>query len=275
MFGLTACTEQDVPDPEADLSEEAAQAATEAEVEASIEDVSEVTFEAMDLTDPASMRRDFPAEDRMITDCATITHDTATKTITIDFGEPADSCRNRRGQLVSGKVIINYTRRLYVPGATLTVTLEDYYVDGKHIEGTKTITNVSESIRDNISLNTTLTGGKVTWPDGSFATREFDRTRTWVRARHPINDEFHIEGSMNGTNREGQSYSMTILSKLIFKRKCRRQGVRIPVQGMKLIQRDGHSDLYVDYGDGQCDYLITLTRDGESRVIDVRDYRPQ
>ncbi len=275
LMVLTGCQQDEIPETtNNDITEAIAQAGAEAEMEAAIEDVSEITFEAMDITDPVAERRLFDHRDRMLPDCATVTHDTASKTITIDFGVPADSCRNRRGQLVSGQVVISYTRRLYIPGASLSVNLIAFYLDGKHVEGTKTITNTSAGFGDNISLNTTLVGGKVTFPDGTFATREFDRTRTWVRARNPINDEFHIEGSFTGTNREGKTYTMTIVSTLIIKRKCRLIGVRIPVQGMKLIERTDKPDVYIDYGDGRCDYLITVTRNGESRVIDVRDHRP-
>lgn len=273
LLSLTACSEEEIPATSNDLTQEVAQAAAEAEFEAAQEDVTEITFEVMDLTDPVNERRHFPREDRLITECATISHDSAAKTIVVDFGLPEDSCRNRRGQLVSGKVIIQYTRRLYIPGASLTVSLQDYVVEGRGVEGTRTITNVSDGFRDHISLNTTLTDGKVTFLDGTFATKSYDRTRTWIRTANPLNDRFLIEGSMMGTNREGESRRMSTLAPLVYKRRCRQQGIRIPVQGLKRIQRDGKPDILVDYGDGECDFLITVTRDGRSRVIDVREHR--
>ena len=244
---------------------------TESDVENDYEEVATMSIEAVEMNDVSSFGRDFSGMQNHIlthSGCPTITRDTVNKQLTIDFGT---SCVGPDGKTRSGKIIISYTRRLYHPGASLKVELENYVVDGKQIEGTKTITNVSTSYRDDISLKTTLRDGKIIWPDSSFATRQYTRTRTWIRAAHPVNDEFHVEGMIQGTRRNGDSYSANIVSTIIYKRKCRMQGIHIPVQGLKLIKRTGHPDLLIDFGDGDCDHLITITRNGNSRVVDVRN----
>lgn len=262
LISLTACQKEEVANEISE--EESALAVMEAEAEDSYEMVDEYSMEAVEITDFTSMGRVFA--EKTIPACATVTHDSTTKTITIDFGT---GCTGPDGKTRYGKIIVTYTKRLYIPGAKLKIELENYAVDSLQIEGTKTIENVSASFVSNISLTTTLKDGKITWPDNTTATREFTRTRTWVREPNPINDEFHVEGMIHGTRTTGESYSANIVSPLIFKRKCRIQGINIPVQGIKLIKRTGKPDLTVDFGDGTCDHLVTLTKNGNSKVVDL------
>ena len=264
LFSLTACTDQDAPlalieanDVEAVADEETASAA--------FDDLDLIGIEAMETADQLDGGRAME-NDSMVIRCAVRTHDKENKTITIDFG---DGCLGPDGHFRSGKIIIMYTQRMWIPGAILTFTLENYTVDRKAIEGTKTITNVSATITDHLSFNKVLEGGKITWPDGTMATREVDKTFTWVRENNPVFDQLEVEGVASGINRRGVAYNITILSKIIWKRSCRVRGVCIPVQGLKLIEREGHEDLYVDFGDGDCDKTVTLTKSGESRVVEV------
>jgi hypothetical protein len=81
-------------------------------------------------------------------------------------------------------------------------------------------------------------------------------------------DEVHVQGEASGMNRRGVSYKVTIISTIIWKRACRLRGVCVPVQGLKLIERRDHPDVLVDFGDGECDSLVTITKNGESRVIE-------
>jgi hypothetical protein len=202
--------------------------------------------------------------DRM-TRCATVTHDKEAMTITIDFG---DGCEGPDGKVRSGIIFITYTGRLFIPGSVWTITSRGYTVNRKLIEGTKTITNVSANINDPVSFHKLLEGGKVTWPDGTYATREVDKTFTWIRADNPLGDEIHVEGEASGTNRRGVAYKVTIVSKIVWKRSCRLRGVCVPVQGLKVIERREHPDVLVDFGDGECDALVTITKNGESKIVE-------
>ncbi|MEM8892347.1 MAG: hypothetical protein AAGD28_30490, partial [Bacteroidota bacterium] len=66
-------------------------------------------------------------------------------------------------------------------------------------------------------------------------------------------------------------YEGDITSTLIYKRKCKRVGVFIAVEGTRLIKRSGKPDLTIDYGDGTCDHMVTLSANGQSRTVDVRN----
>lgn len=260
---LTACDSNDDP-ISTDIS--SAISTDEEVVDGYFEDTDDVVFEANDKIE-ATNGRSAMDDGESLTRCAEITHDTENKTITIDFG---DGCEGPGGKIRSGKVIITYTDRKYVPGAVWVYTLENYTVNGIALEGTKTLTNVSASEDDYLSFNKVLEGGKATWPDGTFATREVNKTFTWIRERFPINDEFHVEGEASGVTKDGVSYQVDILSTLIYKRKCRRAGVHIAVQGLKSVVK-GDEEVLIDFGDGECDNLVTVTKNGESEVVDLTD----
>ncbi|MEM7369211.1 MAG: hypothetical protein AAF587_11475 [Bacteroidota bacterium] len=267
LIGLTSCQQGEDDPTMAEVDAELV--VLEADIEATYEEVDAYSFEAMDLTDlSAEARRFVNPSDQMISSCVIVTHDSVNKVVTVDFGT---GCIGADGKERKGQIIITYTQRLYRPGAQLSIALQNYSVDGVQVEGTKTITNVSPTFQANISLNTTLVGGKITWLNGDVATRQFTRTRTWVRAANPILDEFHVEGAVQGSRRNGNAYQINIVSTLIYKRSCRLQGVRIPVQGLKAIQRSNRPNVLVDVGDGDCDHLITITVNGSSHVVDVRD----
>ena len=118
-----------------------------------------------------------------------------------------------------------------------------------------------------------LTGGKVTWPDETFATREVDRTREWIRANNRLQDELHIlvESIASGLNRAGEAYSATVTSTLVYKRACRLERVRIPVSGIKTVVK-GDRTMVVDFGDGTCDNIITVTTGDITTTIDLSSH---
>ena len=263
LLMLTACDSNDEL-----VSTEISSAITsdEAVLDSYFEDTDDVVFEANDKV-AATNGRSAMDDDESLTRCAEIIHDAENKTINIDFG---DGCEGPGGKIRSGKIIITYTDRKYLPGAIWVYTLEDYTVNGIALEGTKTLTNVTGIEHDYLSFNKLLEGGKATWPDGSFATREVNKTFTWIRASRPVNDEFHVEGAASGITKDGVAYEVGIVSKLIYKRKCRRAGVHIAVQGLKSVVK-GDEEVLIDFDDGECDNLVTITKNGESEMVDLTD----
>ncbi len=268
FVGVTACEEQQENPFQSEIDQnDLDNVATEEELQTAYEDVDLISVEAeesLDADGTLGGRVQMDETDRL-TRCATITHNKEEMTITIDFG---DGCEGPDGKVRSGIIFITYTGRLMVPGSVWVITFRDYYVNRRHIEGIKTITNVSGSINDHVSFHKVLEGGKITWPDGTYATREVDKTFTWYRANNPLMDEVHVKGEASGMNRRGVAYKTTIISTIIWKRACRLRGVCVPVQGLKLIERRDHADILVDFGDGECDLFVTITKNGESKVIE-------
>ncbi|MEM6799906.1 MAG: hypothetical protein AAF696_00805 [Bacteroidota bacterium] len=269
LIAFTACT----PDEELITlgEDETNLIITEEAAEAEFEEVESLGVDALEMTDLSSYSRmggGWIGPDLLTGNCPTLNNDSLNKILTIDFGT---SCTGADGKVRSGEIIVSYTQRLYRPGASLQISPNNYFVDGKQIEGTKTLTNTMVNFRDTISFQTTLVGGKVTWPDGSFAEREFTSEGKWLRGANPLQDEYQREGSIEGVRRNGNTYEGEITSPLIYKRRCKAQGIHIAVEGTRLIKRSGKPDLEIDYGNGLCDHLISLTQNGQSRTIDVRN----
>ena len=107
--------------------------------------------------------------------CATKTHDKENKTIIIDFGE---GCEGPHGRVRSGKIIITYTDRKFVSGAVHTMTFENFYIDGKMVEGKRTRTNISEAENDNLKFRVVLENGRIIWEDCLLYTSPSPRDRS-------------------------------------------------------------------------------------------------
>jgi hypothetical protein len=231
------------------------------------EEIDDITSNIMGIAEGGTGGKIEGVEDERCR-CAEVTHDKEAQTITIDFG---DGCEGPNGVIRSGIIFITYDGHRFVPGSFWTVTFRDYYVNRRHIEGLRTVTNISESLESNPTYHITLEDGKVTWPDETFATREVDRTRVWVRASNPLFDEVHILlGSVtSGMNKEGLNYNTEVLTDLIYKRSCRTdRRVRVPVQGTKQVVV-GDRNCVVDFGDGECDSIIEVTCGDEIKTIDL------
>ncbi len=251
---VTSCQNEGA-DPTQIADEDVQSAVNETEIESVLEDVDEITFYSLLTTTNA---RTDEAEDCPIS-CAEVTHDRENKTIIIDYG---DGCEDRRGRIRKGIIIITYTDNKLVPGAVQTITFNEFYVDGKKIEGIRTRENISTSFDDPLKYKITLTNGKITWEDGTFATREAEWIRTRIRTANPINDQIIKEGHASGVTRRGKDYSVEITKPIVWKRGCLPAlRVFIPVEGIK-VRIVGDVTITIDYGDGECDNEFTIIKDG-------------
>lgn len=206
--------------------------------------------------------------------CATVTLVKATDnsltsphgTITIDFGT---GCTGPNGKVRKGKIIVEYKGRRFLPNSRIITTFSGYSVDGIAIEGTRTLTNTSASETAAISFSIVEDGMKVTYPDGTFATRTANRVRTWNRTANPLEDSWTVSGSASGANRKGKTYTMTITKDLVYKRSCAiTNKVFIPVQGTKELTVDSKK-VTLDYGTGTCDNIVTITINGKSKDVET------
>ncbi|MEN8249593.1 MAG: hypothetical protein ABFS32_11720 [Bacteroidota bacterium] len=244
--------------------------AAELIAQADFEEIDDMSSNAMVATDGSTGGRVTGYNDDRL-NCAIVNHDFENNTITIDFGE---GCTGPNGVERSGMIIITYDGRRFMPGSSWSITFENFYINDRHIEGTRTTTNISETLLDSPKFHITLENGKVTWPDSTFATREVDRVRVWNREDNPLMDQWLIlaESTTEGVNRREVNYSTLVLEDLVYQRSCRgpHKG-RIPVAGVKEVTL-GEDTFTVDFGDGECDTIVTITAaDGESKEIDLSD----
>jgi hypothetical protein len=239
---------------------------SEETLEATFSDVDLIAESGLDILDISfnAGSREFQRKNRRdhALDCAVVTKDTVNKVMTIDFG---DGCEGPHGEVRKGKMIITYVGKRNEAGSTRTVTLENYFVDSVGIEGTRTIENVTAKNDSMRTIRTTMTNGKITFADGTFATRTADHTKVMYRGGLEGEDYSTITGSANGTKRDGALYSATILEALKYKRGCGEIHVVIPVSGIKEVV-NGDTTATFDYGDGTCDNEVSVTVDGVTTV---------
>ncbi len=231
---------------------------------------SEAAFDDIDDATEEAMNFDFAENGKIghgrFFGCADITKDFDAKIITADFGE---GCKGRNGRERSGKIIMTWSGERGEAGFTITTTFENYKVDGVVIEGTRTAVNVTGKDENPKVRTVTLTGGKLTFEDGSTATREASHTIAWEQT-----DDDKIKtryGSASGVNVEGLTYSRVVdeATSLTFKHSCKEDGIFAPVSGIITVSIEGEEDKIVDFGDGSCDNLATVTQGDVQEEIEV------
>ncbi len=261
-FILSSCSDSD-SNLDEDILEQL-DVDSEAALESNFEDVDVVVEAGMLELDAGRVQRD------VLLECATVVKDEENKTITITY--PAEGCTGPRGRVRKGTITIEYNERRLIPGAFRRISFVDFFIDDVQIEGTRTTTNTSEETSDSPEFTVELVGGKLTFPDETFATRDANHVRTWVRANNPLEDSSEVTGGANGQRRDGVNYEIEILERLVYKRSCRLEGVFIPVQGIKQIT-SGDNVAVIDFGDGRCDNLVTITVNGGEAVTKEINHR--
>ncbi len=204
--------------------------------------------------------------------CATITFQNVegVKTVSIDYG--TEGCIGFGGKKRTGKVIVTFTARHFVPGSVITTTFENYTVNDIAVEGTKTVSNITE-VEGPIRHRIEVEGAKLTFPDGTTAEWESDRTRTWAvganTPRNPTDDVYTVGGTHSGKTRNNVTYSMSTAaaSPLEYKFNCRVQGFEIPSSGIVEVETSNRPDYTVNYGEGTCDDTYTVTINGVVIII--------
>jgi len=196
--------------------------------------------------------------------CGTVTNDSITHTITIDFGS---GCTGRDGKTRSGRIITTYTGHYFDAGASWTTTFDNFYVDGRHIEGTRTVTNNGLNNAGNMTWTIDAQNMRITRPNGEWRTWNSLRTREMLAGFGDslwANDKYRINGTANGSNSNGRSVSAT-LTNLIRDNTC-----HFITSGTITVVPAGHQGFSIDFGSGTCDDLATVNRNGNTRTIHLR-----
>lgn len=190
------------------------------------------------------------------------------KTITLDYG---DSTVLRNGKVLSGIIEIYISEAPKTDGFEKTVTFDNFGVDSVSISGEMSMTFTGDNETSSVhvissSLTTTLA-------DGSVITREGEKVREWLSGLDtPLDqsdDTIQVTGYAQITT-DTTSYKVEVTTPLIKVGGCRHF-----VSGIMDYTQDGVAFASVDYGDGTCDELATLTKDGETVEIDLHGNSPR
>lgn len=279
LFVLISCKKENsaaVADP---LTEEEAVTYTDesSQTAASFDDVEDVSMIAADEEGDASVygrgtetSRLFPFTQLRLRlgSCADITvspnDSTYPKTVTIDFGP--DGCLCLDGKFRRGAIVIHLTAPIRRPGAVMTITLDSFYLNRAHIEGTKILSNLSEN--GNIKFTVQVVGGKVTYPNGRGYQHEgikYVKQIAGGATRELLDDIYTFEKRSQTIFNNGVTITMNTDSALVKKMIC--PWVSNGILKVKINSRI----FYLNFGapnNGECDNKALLTwNDGNNQRL--------
>ncbi|RXR34661.1 hypothetical protein EQG68_01780 [Flavobacterium piscinae] len=225
-----------------------------------IDQTNEIDFkEGIDLTTSQSTYENRPAEPSLANDCLTITVDNPgmgifPKTYTLDYG---DGC-TFNGITRAGTLTITLTDYLMNSGSVITIVRgDDYYINGRKLEGTITYVNTTTN-SEMPQWNRTITDGGIVTLNGNYFTFSGQRTvkmtagvNTLILADNIYEISAGTHNVVNPSN--GNTLNMVVIEPLIKKYACPNisQG-KLSLQGLLL-------DGVLDYGDNTCDNQAVYT----------------
>jgi hypothetical protein len=187
------------------------------------------------------------------------------KIITIDYG--TTSYIDSRNDTLKGKIIVTISAQLWKSGATKTIKLVDFYVNGNNIKGLKVITNNGLNAAKNPST-TVVVSDTIIRVDKSTIIRNSTRTRERISNNGTPkifwDDEFSTTGSTIGVNAKGVAYTVEITSPLISY-----NDYRFFVKGT-ITTTTQNKTVVLDYGDGTRDNKATITVNGTTKNITLK-----
>lgn len=240
-------------DPASEFSaEDTDDVSTEALDDSSNDDAEEISFSSLESVSSPNGKV-ASVDDRLECAVVTKTGDKMGGTIRIDFG---GGCKDKRGRVRTGAIVITYVGVWHEAGSTWSMTFDNYSVNEVKLAGTRLVTNITtDSTRRRFQVD--VEDGEATWPDGRIARRRLHHIREHELDANNVLIRLIIYGTAEGNHRNGRGYQIEILEPLVYSRACFAEGVIIPVQGVKLIKH-GNRQITVDYGDGRCDNIVTL-----------------
>ncbi len=188
--------------------------------------------------------------------CATVTNDTTTGVLTIDFGSTGCTCLDYKVR--KGEIIVTYTGRYKDSGSVHTITYSNYFVNGNQIMGSKSVTNMgtnsSGQVYYNVVVNDSMNIGRdsvITWTG--------TRTRTWMAGYSTADrsdDEYQIAGTTTLTRANGHVFTFDITTPLQVANSC----PYIEAGAVDISSTTFAASPHIlDYGSGNCDNEAQLT----------------
>jgi|TARA_B100000767_G_C19755317_1_gene532704 hypothetical protein len=201
--------------------------------------------------------------------CASIYDDEQNNTKIITFD---GDCEGKKGQKRSGSIIVTYSGKKDGVGSFRQIDFDNFYLNDIKIEGVRRheIINIENEVDKTIQIS--LENGKMIYPDGSLSTRSKNFTKV-IKYKNDKQFSTSVTGNASGLDSGGSSFDMKIISPIIFLNKCsdqqkNKKGI-IPVAGIKNITKNDF-EIIIDFGDGECDSLADITKEGITETVDLR-----
>ena len=207
--------------------------------------------------------------DTSLRSCATVSYSGQTFPLTVTFDYSAGTgCGD--GRVRSGTLTAVYSGRWNQTGTTVSISTNDYTVDGYQIEGTYVISNITTNL-GSPKYSTEIQNGKVTTPSGDVILREATKYYEMIAGvSSPFDltdDVWEITGNAAGTTSSGKTYTANITTPVIKDANCNwiQQGVVeiIPSAAGSIVRK-------VDYGPNVCDNVVTVSYGSWSMDISLQ-----
>ncbi|RED22038.1 hypothetical protein BD847_3535 [Flavobacterium cutihirudinis] len=242
-------------------------------IDASIDDVTNIAedqFSAQQnvTAKPSGVVKNF------LPSCATVTTvlTNNTWTRTVDFG--VEGCTLENGNTVKGKMVISFSNDFETSTQTISYTFDGFYHNGKKLQGSKTIERTVKTtdllatahpvFTAAIDLTITFDDGGVYTRKGNLVKEQVEGFDTWFNWE---DNAYLVTGSGTTTFPNGDTFSAEITTPLQFKASCKKS---VAVKGVVSITKNGATAV-IDYGNGDCDTLATITKDGVTEEVDLKN----
>ncbi|TDW46468.1 hypothetical protein EV144_106139 [Flavobacterium sp. 270] len=245
---------------------------TNSKIDASIDDVTNIAEDQFNAQQNINRKPDGTIKN-FLPSCAVITTvlTNNTWTRTVDFG--AEGCTLDNGNTVKGKMVLSFSNDFTASTQTISYTFEGFTHNGKVLQGSKSIVRTVKSTDLLATAHPVFTAAidlKVTFEDGSVYNRKGTLVKemtagydTWFNWEDNV---FVVTGSGTTTFPNGDTFSAEITTPLEFKASCKKS---FAVKGIVSITKNGASAV-IDFGNGDCDTLANVTKDGVTTEIDLK-----
>lgn len=281
-FTFTACKKDE-------QEEETTSAEDNSMMERTDHDITSMSAQASDMNSSTMSNYRIGDQDMILSlGCANVTHDTIAHITTVTFNGTA--CQD--GRVRSGSIIIDYSAstngaRFYRdPGFQCSVTSNNYVVDGNAINIiSKVITNTTAVGFDPATTDLTwhiVAHVSVTKSSGGTIDWNCDRTKELMNtsdqnvyhgSAQPISwnlARIGLTGSANGTCADGEAFTGTVTSQLIRDfGGCNINGKFPIIQGAIDFTKGTRPVRHIDFGNGACDDLVTVTCNNHTRTFQM------
>lgn len=255
---VVACEKSDTPNEPDDVAQNSSVTRTAATASIPFDDASAIAEIAVD--------GNYSGKSSQLFACATVTIDSASSgfvEVTVDFG---NGCTDANGNVRTGSFVATFTRPRWAGGATTDIEFINYTVNQVEIEGTYHHTFLGLNSSNQPEWDVEIDGSAIYSP-GDTLYYMSNRTRTWTNGFMPFNPnaiEFSVTGTAQGERTNQPAWTATTLSPLVWAFGC-------PwlVSGEYELSVTGYPLYTIDFGNGTCDNIATITGNGATVQISL------
>lgn len=194
--------------------------------------------------------------------CATVTvsSNTYPKEIVIEYLKGCSTHHHDK----YGKIIIELSDTLTNEGAVQTITYQDFYMDSIKIELTASLKNLGKNAAGNWVIEKKYT--QTITKKSETVVRTNTETYEWISGfdtSDKTDNVYYVSGSGSVVLNDTATYTKTITKPLLFDAGC-----DYIKSGVIELNRNGVVSV-IDYGDGTCDNVATVTTDGTTEEINL------